>query len=110
MTAFRAFLILLWAIIALYTGVVIANHGLGLIPIFFGDMAKMTWPGQFNLDFMTLLMLSGLWVSWRHNFSLAGLALGLIAAVGGAAFLTLYLFVVSLQTKGDVKAMLLGDR
>ena len=57
------------------------------MPIFFGDMAKFTWPGQFNLDFTTFLMLSGLWVAWRHHFSASGLILGAIAVVGGMLFL-----------------------
>jgi len=69
----------MWLVIAGYTSVVVARHGLGLLPIFFGDMATMTWPGQFNLDFLSLLTLSGLWVAWRHRYSAAGLVLGLLA-------------------------------
>jgi hypothetical protein len=108
MRIFRIFLATLWLMLAGYTAVVISSHGLGLLPIFFGDMVTMAWPGQFNLDFMFMLLLSALWVSWRHRFSPAGFALALLALFGGAAFLTVYLFVLSLQSKGDVKAMLLG--
>ena len=108
MTAFRALLIVLWLVIAGYTAVVAANHGMDLMPIFFGDMTKLEWPGQFNLDFMSMLTLSGLWVAWRHQFSAAGLALGLLALFGGAFFLTAYLLVVSVQAQGDVKELLLG--
>ena len=108
MTAFRALLIVLWALIVGYTAIVIANHGMGLLNIFFGDMAAMGWPGQFNLDFMSMLTLSGLWVAWRHHFSAAGVVLGVLAFFGGAFFLTAYLLVVDLQTKGDVKQLLLG--
>jgi len=108
MTAFRTLLIVLWVIIAGYTAVVIANHGPGLLPVFFGDMAAMGWPGQFNLDFMCMLALSGLWVAWRHQFSGAGLALGVLAFFGGAFFLTAYLLVVSVATGGDVRVLLLG--
>ncbi|TFU06347.1 hypothetical protein EUV02_04970 [Polymorphobacter arshaanensis] len=95
--------------IAAYTSVVIANHGMGLMPIFFGDIAAMTWPGQFNLDFLGFLLLSGLWVSWRHQFSPGGLALGLIAVFGGTPFLSAYLLFHSFKTKGDIKALLLGE-
>jgi hypothetical protein len=108
MAAFRALLITLWMTIAGYTAVVVANHGLGLLPIFFGDMATMAWPGQFNLDFLCMLTLSGLWVSWRHHFSAAGLVLGLLALFGGAFFLTAYLLVVSVQAKGQMHHILLG--
>jgi hypothetical protein len=108
MTAFRAWLIVVWVCIAGYTAVVIANHGWNLFPIFFGDMAAMAWPGQFNLDFMSMLTLSGLWVAWRHHFSPSGLGLGLLAVFGGAFFLAAYLLLVSLGTDGDVKVLLLG--
>jgi hypothetical protein len=108
MTAFRALLILLAVILIGYTVVVITSHGMNLVPIFFADIAAMGWPGQFNLDFVFMLTLSALWVAWRHRFSLAGLALGLLALFGGSLFLTTYLLVVSLQARGDVKQMLLG--
>jgi hypothetical protein len=107
MNAFRSFLILIWLVIASYTAVVVANHGMDLLPIFFGDMTLLAWPGQFNLDFMCMLLLSGLWVAWRHQFNLSGLALGLLAVLGGAFFLSTYLLVVSYQTRGDINQLLL---
>lgn len=108
MNAFRALLVVLWLIIAGYTAIVIWNHGIGLLEVFFGDMAAMGWPGQFNLDFMSLLTLSGLWVAWRHRFSGPGLALGALAFVGGGLFLAAYLLVVSFQARGDINEVLLG--
>lgn len=108
MNAFRAFLIALWVVVACYTAIVASSHGFGLLPVFFGDIAAMTWPGQFNLDFMCMLMLSGLWVSWRHHFTLGGLGLGLLAIFGGSFFLSAYLLIVSLQARGNVRELLLG--
>ena len=108
MNAFRAFLAAVFLVIAAYTLVVVANHGLNLLPVFFGDMTKMQWPGQFNLDFMCMLLLAGLWVSWRHRFSVAGVVLGLVAVLGGALFLSAYLLVESFRTKGDMRRLLLG--
>jgi len=109
-TAFRGLLIAMCAILAGYTGVVIANHGMGLINVFFGDMAAMGWPGQFNLDFMFMLTLSALWVAWRHQFSIAGLLLGLLAFFGGSLFLSTYLLALSWLTRGDLKQILIGTR
>jgi hypothetical protein len=108
MTAFRIFLATIFVVIAIYTAIVGVNHGYGLFTVFFGDMAAMGWPGQFNLDFMFMLALSALWVSWRHQFSGVGLLLGLLAFVGGASFLSIYLFIVAGQSNGNAKELLLG--
>lgn len=37
-----------------------ASHAWNLFPVFFGDIAAMTWAGQFNADFTGFLLLSGL--------------------------------------------------
>ena len=108
MNFFRGFLILLWAILAAYTAVVLSKQGLNLFPYFFGDMAKVEWPGQFNLDFMMFLSLSALWTAWRHKFSAAGLGLAVVAFFGGIGFLAPYLLYLSFKTGGDAKAILLG--
>ncbi len=110
MTAFRAVLVLLWLAVAGYTLVVVTHHGIGLLGVFLADFQAMDWPGQFDLDFLGLLLLSGLWVAWRHDFSAKGLGLGLLAAVGGILFLATYLLVLSFQTNGSMKQVLLGAR
>lgn len=109
MTLFRLFLLACLVAILAYTAVTIANHGWNLLPIFFGDMAAMGWPGQFNLDFFTFLLLSGLWVAWRHQFSPGGLALGLVAVFGGMLFLSAYLLWLTARTGGDMQVLLMGE-
>lgn len=109
MTAFRLGLVAFWLVLLIYTGIVIANHGMTLFPVFFGDMAAMAWPGQFNLDFMGFLLLSGLWTAWRNGFSGVGCLLGIVAIFGGIGFLAPYLLYLTYQTKGDVRALLLGQ-
>lgn len=108
MAWFRVLLALMLAVLLSYTGVVISNHGLNLLPVFFGDVAEMTWPGQFNLDFAGFLVLSALWTAWRHHFSPLGVALAVVALFGGIAFLATYLLAASYQVKGDTRALLLG--
>lgn len=111
MTLFRTFLVALFLAVVLYTIPVVMNHGLGrLFSIFFGDIQAMSWPGQFNLDFFGFLLLSALWVAWRHHFKPVGLLLGLIASVSGIPFLTAYLFIASFKADGDVKVLLLGEQ
>ena len=110
MTGFRVLMVAIFLVIAVYTVVVINQHGMGLLEVFFRDMLAMGWPGQFNLDFMCFLVLSALWLSWRHEFSATGLALGVCGFFGGALFLSVYLLVVSYQVNGDIKVLLLGDK
>ena len=108
MRAFQTLLVAMFGALATYTGVVIAGHGWDLLSVFFGDMRRMTWSGQFNLDFMFMLTLSATWVAWRHRFSIGGLGLALVAFFGGASFLCAYLLLVSIQAKGDTREILLG--
>jgi len=108
MPAFRMFLVAVIATMVVYTAFVGFSHGWNLFPIFFGAIAEMSWQGQFNLDFAFMLMLSGLWIAWRHRFSGAGLAFGALATVGGAPFLATYLLVTSIQSAGNMTILLLG--
>jgi hypothetical protein len=110
-SAFRLLLVVLLTAVVLYTIPVIANHGLlSLLPTYFADMAKMGWPGQFNLDFMGFLTLSALWTAWRNQFSASGVVLGIVAFFGGIPFLATYLLILSSRSGGDVKIMLLGEQ
>lgn len=110
MLPLRLLLSLVLVVIVAYTGVVISHHGWNFVAVFFGDMARFGWAGQFNLDFMAMLMLAGLWVAWRHRFSAAGIGLALLACIGGAPFLCIYLLIASARSGGDVRTMLLGSR
>jgi len=106
--SFRVLLAVLWLILGAYTAVVVAEYGMTLVPIFFGDIARMNWPGQFNLDFSMLLILSALWTAWRNRFSAQGLLLSPVALFGGSGFLLLYLLILLFQEKGDMRRVLLG--
>lgn len=108
MALFRAYLVVVLVCLAGYTLWVGGTHGWNLIPVFFSNMAEMGWPGQFNLDFMTFLGLSGIWVAWRHHFTGGAIALGVVACFGGMMFLAPYLLWASAQAGGDAKVLLLG--
>ena len=108
MAMFRISLGAVFAAIAIYTIITGTSHGWNLVPVFFGDMAAMNWPGQFNFDFFTFLLLSGLWLAWRHHFTPAGLLLGIIGVVGGMLFLSAHLLFASIRAKGDIAEIMLG--
>ena len=106
--AFRILLIMMIISILGYTVTVGFTHGWDLFSVFFVDMLAMTWPGQFNFDFMCLLMLSGLWLAWRHRFSPAGIVIGMLGLFGGTLFLAPYLLIVSFKANGQINEILLG--
>lgn len=108
MNGLRLLLIILFVVIAGYTAVTVANHGWTLVPIFFGDILKMGWPGQFNVDFSCFLILSATWLSWRHHFSGAGLLIGFGGLVLGMLFLSAYLLMVMAKDKPDMAELFMG--
>ena len=110
MTALKSLSAAFFGVITLYTIIAIANDGFDLITPFVGDIIAMNWSGQFNLDFMMYLILSALWIAWRHDFSRSGIALAAVASVGGMLFFAAYLFVQIGRADGNVDRLLLGHR
>ena len=108
MSIFRYYLLCLIVCLGVYTAVVGTHYGWNLLPVFFGDMAAMTWPGQFNLDFMMFLSLSAHWLAWRHHFSTKGIVLGVLGYFGGMMVLAPYLIIASIESRGNAKVLLLG--
>lgn len=102
MKIFRVYLLLVFVAVLVYTFKTAQNYTWNLFPVFFSDLVKMNWSGQFNFDFLCFLSFSGLWVSWRNRFSIPGIVLGLIAFVGGTMFLAPYLIYLSVKTKGNI--------
>jgi len=110
MSLFKGLLVALGVIVLVYTVVAVMNEGPNLfastLPMFF----QYKWPGQFFLDFLTYLWLSGLWVAWRHDFSGAGIVLGIMASLLGMIFLSVYLLIAINKAGGDMREVLLGAR
>lgn len=107
MIALRLLLAAMLLLNVVYTADVIANHGWNLIPEFFGAIAARTWAGQFNVDFSCFLVLSGLYLAWRHRFTPAGLALGVLGYLGGTPVLGTYLLIASRRAT-SVPELILG--
>lgn len=76
MTIFRLVLIAIITFVGAYTVAVVGQHGVDFVSPFFGDIAEMGWPGQFNMDFWSFLILGSIWLMWRHHFSSLGLLFG----------------------------------
>jgi hypothetical protein len=110
MAVFRVLLVGMLLVLGGYTALVIGGHGLDLFPVFIGNILAVGWSGQFNLDFAFLLALTAIWIAWRHEFSVGGIALGALVTILGVLLLASYLLVVSLRAKGDARIMALGER
>ena len=108
MTLFRLVLVAIIVVVGGYTIPVIIEHGGNFLPYYFGDIGKMGWPGQFNMDFSAFLLLGSIWLMWRHHFTALGVVFGLMIIPGGAPFLCTYLLIASFQAQGDVKELLIG--
>lgn len=108
MKSFCAYLVLSLLTIVLYTLFVSQAHGWNLLYPFFNAIGSVTWQGQFNLDFLSFLSLSAVWVSWRHHFTPLGLILGILAFFGGMLFLASYLLWACMESNGRSDVMLLG--
>lgn len=108
MRPFTLFLMVLWGALAFYTVRVGMTESWNLFPVFFGDIARWQWPGQFNFDFAILLFLAASWSAWRGGFTPGALALGLAAFVGGAGFMLPYLTYLAWKHDGDTATVLLG--
>ena len=80
MTMFRNVLIGMTVLIILFTIMAVVDGGLDLFTPFLGPVFAMNWQGQFNVDFSTYLVLSGIWMAWRSGFSRGGLILGICAS------------------------------
>lgn len=106
----RLFLLLELIALTVYTVWVVQVHGWSFLPYFLDNLTAVNWSGQFNLDFLMVLSLLGIWVSWRHGHSPFGLLFGLCTATGGVMFLFTYLLLEIARCKGDVRALLLGVR
>ena len=108
MKAFRALLIILYIILAGYTLAVVAEHGINFMPVIFGQLGAVGWPGQITLDFLIYLTLSAIWIAWRHRFSAGGIAMAVLAFFGAALVFLVYLFWAILDARGELKVLLLG--
>lgn len=93
-----------------YTFLVVKDYGWGLFDIFLGNIFQLNWDGQFNLDFSCYLLLSGCWIAWRNQFSMASIFVGAIAAIVGIIVFAPYILFLVMTEKGDLKKVLVGKR
>jgi len=108
MTGFRWALITMMALIVVFTVAAVANGGINLVTPFLTPILALSWQGQFNIDFMCYLVLSGIWMAWRGGFTVDSMALGILAPPLGILFFAPYLLYLVGKLNGDPRRLLLG--
>lgn len=93
-----------------YTFFAFQTEGADLFSVFTHNLLSLNWSGQFNLDFLCYLMLSGFWIMWRNKFTDKSILLGLVAMVLGIVLFAPYLLWLTKKENGDIKRLLIGDR
>lgn len=107
---FKLLLILQTIGLWIYTFFVFKSEGSDLFNVFTKNIFSMNWSGQFNLDFVCYLILSGIWIVWRNKFNFKSVLTGLLAMILGIIFFAPYLLWLTKKENGNIKHILIGDR
>lgn len=93
-----------------YTLVVFTTEGTDFFSVFANNILLLNWTGQFNLDFLCYLILSGIWVMWRNKFTGKSIFVGILAMVLGIIVFAPYLLWLIYKENGDLKRVIVGNR
>lgn len=107
---FKALLFLQTVGLLIYTVLAFKNEGANLFKPLLENIKALNWSGQFNLDFSSYLILSGLWVMWRNKFSPKSILTAIIAMIVGIMVFAPYLLYLVIKENGDIKKVLIGER
>jgi hypothetical protein len=107
---FKSLLIVQTIGLLVYTFFAFQTEGADLFGVFTNNMLSLNWSGQFNIDFLCYLTLSGFWIMWRSKFSTKSIMLGLVAMVLGIVMFAPYLLWLTNKENGNIKRVLIGDR
>jgi hypothetical protein len=107
---FKALLIVQTICLLCYTILAFQKEGTDLLGVFLTNILTISWNGQFNLDFSCYLILSGLWIMWRNEFTLASILFGVFATVAGFIVFAPYILFLLVKENGDFRKLLIGSR
>lgn len=103
-----AFTGMLFLLILVSTAAAVKTEGWNFMHPFLAAMRYWNWNAQFLTDFTCYLLLSGIWIMWRHGFTPQAISGGLLAMVLGFLVFAPYLLFLLLRSKGDVHWVLTG--
>lgn len=109
-TLLKSLLLLQTTVLVAYTICAVSTEGWTLFQKIVQNIAAFGWSGQFNVDFICYLTLSGLWIMWRQKFSSSSIAIAVVAMIIGIMAFAPYLLYLLAKENGDLKKVLLGER
>ena len=107
---FKALLVIQTLGLLAYTFIAFQTEGASLFSVALNNVKSLNWSGQFNLDFLCYLTISGIWIMWRNKFRGISILVGTVAMILGIVFFAPYLLWLMNNEKGDLKRVLVGDR
>jgi hypothetical protein len=107
---FKTLLVVQTIGLLIYTFIAYQIEGPDLFGVFINNIKSLKWSGQFNLDFLCYLTLSGFWIMWRNQFTTKSIILGAVAMVLGIVLFAPYLLWLTNKENGDLKRVLVGKR
>ncbi|SIQ19649.1 hypothetical protein [Chryseobacterium sp. RU33C] len=106
----KILLILFSVTVSVYTIFAFQQEGASLFQIFLTNITSFNWNGQFNLDFSCYLLLSGLWIMWRNEFSTKSIIFGIIASIIGIIVFAPYILYLLQKEKGNIQKVIIGNK
>ena len=108
MTQFRILITLILSCLIGYALILILDGRFDFITPFLTTIPALTWQGHINLDFLSYLVVAGVWIAWRSGFTPVGIALGVLSMMSGMLFFAPYLLYQISRSDNDPRKLLLG--
>ncbi|MEP1443451.1 MAG: hypothetical protein ABJK39_10635 [Hyphomicrobiales bacterium] len=108
MTQFRILITLILLGLIGYGLILVLNGRFDFITPILTTVPALTWQGHINLDFLSYLVVAGVWIAWRSGFTPAGTAIGVLSILSGMLFFAPYLLYQISRSGNDPRKLLLG--
>jgi len=91
-----------------YALILVLDGRFDFVTPFLSTIPALTWQGHINLDFLSYLVLAGVWIAWRSGFTPTGNMLGVLSVLSGMLFFALYLLYQISRSDNNPRKLLLG--
>ncbi|MEP3629530.1 MAG: hypothetical protein ABJN04_05960 [Hyphomicrobiales bacterium] len=108
MTQFRILITLILLGLIGYGLILVLDGRFDFVTPFLTTVPALTWQGHINLDFLSYLVVAGVWIAWRSGFTPIGITIGVLSTLLGMLFFAPYLLYQITRSDNDPRKLLLG--